>query len=199
MISDFEQLLNEAIEDGTDPDQIQSALNLVQTIRTAEAQIMTMKEQLSGMGEELCAAAARELRKLLPRMEAKLNRSGCTFTYKSRSISIAPNFEEGAWTVQPGPSKNDKGLLSKVNPADLNVSLDKYKELVRVIGQIFAGRYKTLQGGKVEPYAPPPDADEVPDEAIDQALNATDPQATPEPDANPPAVDSPTPGVPPYA
>ncbi len=205
MIDNFERLLNEAISVGVDSSAIRDVLTLVDKLKTTKALVAEMEEELAGNGETLCAVIAHEVRKLLSKVETKLSRNGCTLTYKARSVTISPNFETATWTVTPGGSARDKQLLAPAADKISDLPLDQYPELARVLAQLFVGRYKTLQGGKVGPYETPttPEEDEVPDSAIDQAVedSAGDmPEpATPEGDAPTPGVEGAKPGVVPYA
>lgn len=170
MIDNFERLLNEALDVGSDPAAIQQALALVSEITTAEEHIKALKDQLGEMGESLCGAVSLELRKLLPKVEARLTREGCTFAYKARSITLTPDFANNMWIIKSGPKSKDKAFVSQLNGDTVKLPLEKYREVVKAIGELFVGKYMTLRGGKIAP--PSPEEAEIPDDAIDAAVQA---------------------------
>lgn len=201
----FELLLTEAIETGMDPERVKYALGLVARLKEVKMQTAQMEEELSGLGDELCAAASVKMRSKLDRVESRINKNGCTFNYKARSLVIKPDFENNVWTVSPGPSKHDRDMLAKIDKNSLTVPLEKLNELVELIAEIFYNKYTTLRSGKYKPERPSPEEDSVPDEDIDAALEetgasgATEQPVTPTPDAPPPTINNPKVGKPPYA
>lgn len=175
MTDNFERLLNEAMDVGSNPAEIQQALSLVSEIKTTEDHLKQLKEQLAEQGEALCAAVSLELRKLLPKMEVRLSKGGCTFAYKARALTLVPNFDENVWVIKPGPSPKDRALLSQLPGESLKLPLEKYKDVVQAIAKLFVGKYMTLRGGKVEAPVPSPEEAELPDQAIDAAVQAAEP------------------------
>lgn len=167
----FDRLLNEAIDSSVGATGDSKTLDdLLDEITEAESYLESLRSQLDGKVEELCATVSAELKKLLPKVDAKLSRGSVIFSYYSRSVGVRPDIKDGSWKVEAGPGARDRAMVSKFAKEWDDTPIGEWHELVQALAQVFVGNYKTLQGGKVD-LPEEPVEDEIPDDAIDKAID----------------------------
>ncbi len=186
----FDRLLREAIDNSIGGQSDDKSLDdILSEIRAAESYIDSLKGQLEGKFAELSATLSAELKKLLPKVDAKLGRGSVIFSYYSRSVGVRPDMKDGTWKVESGPGARDRAMVRKFADEWDGTPLSDWKELAHAIAEIFVGNYKTLQGGKVELPTEEEVQTELPDEMIDQALDTVDTGATSPPPVNGRAIE----------
>lgn len=175
---EFDSYLYEAIDnviDGKEPKVTSDADGvsaLLDEIKAAEDHVKSLTDQLDGKVEEMCAAVTTELRRLLPKVDAKLSNGGVIFSYYSRSVGIRPDLKERVWNIEPGEGARARAMGRALASDWDGTPLGEWKTLVNAIAEALVEKYKTLQGGNVE--LPEPEEEEekgISDEDIDRALD----------------------------
>lgn len=157
----FERRIDEAINKITGVDG-QTLMELLDEIRAAREHLENLERQLEDHGEEICATISAEIRKLLPKVEVSISMSRCNIKYKARSIVIKPDLKKNEFRILPGPTVADTRLVKEFAKKWNGASIDKLSDLVYDAAILFVGKYKTLQGGRVDI---PDDEEEVPEDS----------------------------------
>ena len=175
---ELDRMLYEAIDnviDGKEPmsSEADGVTALLDEIKSAEDHLKSLTDQLNGRVEELCAAVTTELKRLLPKVDAKLSGGGVIFSYYSRSVGVRPDLDERVWNVEPGDGARAKAMGRALATDWDGTPLGDWKGLVNAVAEALVEKYKTLQGGKVE--VPEPEEEEkkdgISDEDIDRAID----------------------------
>lgn len=179
---EFDAMLYEAIDeviDGKEAPDVSGADSvtaLLDEIKTAEDHLKSLTQKLDGQVEELCATVTTELKRLLPKVDAKLSKGGVIFSYFSRSVGLRPDLEERVWRVEPIEDSARARAMGRALAGDWDgTALGDWKGLVNAIAETLVQKYKTLQGGQVDV---PEEKDEpkkkkkpLSDEDIDSAID----------------------------
>lgn len=146
----FNQTLTEALETLLAKEGVGSAVSQLKRAREAYEKENSKIEDLRN---EINSRLAVEMKKILSDMGMKVAkywsfiiRDGITFKYRSRSISLNPNFENSTWEISPGSeSVGDIKFYKRVKDLD-GCDLSNWRELLTGIAEEFRENYKSLQG-----------------------------------------------------
>jgi hypothetical protein len=164
-IRKFDKALTEAIGDLLNKEGVSSTVSSLQSARQTLRQ---HEEEAGTKKDEINAQMAIEMRKLLPRVEVVFG-DGITFKYKSRAVTISPDFETGSWTLKSGSNAPGDRRFFKTISSLHGSPLESWQDVLTKIAQRFVQHYRTLQGGKVSlPEQPDvPATSSIPDETVD--------------------------------
>jgi hypothetical protein len=166
MADRFNHALSEAIGDLLNKEGVSST---VSSLKNARDVLKQHEEAAGSKRDEINAHMALEMRKLLPRVEVSF-RDGITFKYKSRSITLMPDFETGSWVVAPGSDTPGDRRFFKLIESLSGTPLEQWKDVLTKIAQRFVQHYRTLQGGKVAMPVDEPATSSIPDETVEAAV-----------------------------
>ncbi len=162
----FDRSLTEALSDLLNKEGVSGTVSSLRSARDT----LKQHEEAAGMKrDEINAQMAIEMRKLLPRVEVVFG-DGVIFRYKSRSITLSPDFESGTWVISPGSNTPGDRRFFKVISSLSGTPLEEWQQVLQKIAQRFVQHYRTLQGGKVSLPVDEPSTSSIPDETVEEVV-----------------------------
>jgi hypothetical protein len=140
-MEDFDAIIERGLDQlNSAPDRVNKIRSALQEIQLVEKRLAELKEQLRHAQEELNTALAQQLRNKVPGLNVMLSNGGCMVNYKSRALRCRPDHTSMRWQFEP--DENGRRFLRNHG---VNTGLtNDVSVLANSIAQFFSDRYKTL-------------------------------------------------------